>query len=101
MVAESRAGSAGAALLRVRYEAAPATFDIAAAKPDAATATPDQFNHPPVTSTGDFEGAFATAPVQLDATYTTPDQTHTMMEPTPPWRCGRATSWCAGAQSST
>ena len=31
--------------------------------------------------TGDFEGAFAQAPIQLDATYTTSDETHAMMEP--------------------
>src|SRR5439155_12403870 len=28
-----------------------------------------------------FAGAFAAAPVQFDATYTTPDQSHAMMEP--------------------
>ena len=33
------------------------------------------------TTVGDFAGAFAAAPVQLDATYTTPDQAHAMMEP--------------------
>ena len=74
------------------YKSAPATYDIAIAKPFATTAEPDQFSHPPQTSTGDFEGAFAAAHVQLDATYTTPDQTHTMMEPRPPWHCGRARS---------
>ena len=30
---------------------------------------------------GDFAGAFAAAPVQLDARYSTPDQSHAMMEP--------------------
>jgi xanthine dehydrogenase YagR molybdenum-binding subunit len=30
---------------------------------------------------GDFDAAFAAAPVQLDATYTTPDHSHSMMEP--------------------
>ena len=35
----------------------------------------------PDTAVGDFAGAFAAAPVQLDATYTTPDQAHAMMEP--------------------
>ena len=30
---------------------------------------------------GDFNGAFASAPVQLDVTYTTPLQSHAMMEP--------------------
>jgi len=36
---------------------------------------------PPVKRVGKFEEAFATAPVKLDATYTTPDQSHAMMEP--------------------
>ena len=36
---------------------------------------------PPDTAVGDFDGAFAAAPVELDETYTTPDQTHAMMEP--------------------
>jgi xanthine dehydrogenase YagR molybdenum-binding subunit len=35
----------------------------------------------PDTAVGDFAGAFAAAPVQLDVTYTTPLQTHTPMEP--------------------
>ena len=30
---------------------------------------------------GKFEAAYASAPVKLDATYTTPDQSHAMMEP--------------------
>jgi xanthine dehydrogenase YagR molybdenum-binding subunit len=30
---------------------------------------------------GDFAGAFASAPVQIDVTYTTPLQSHAMMEP--------------------
>ncbi|HTG38507.1 aldehyde oxidoreductase molybdenum-binding subunit PaoC [Sphingomonas sp.] len=33
------------------------------------------------TAVGDFEGAFASAPVKLDQTYTTPDQSHSAMEP--------------------
>jgi xanthine dehydrogenase YagR molybdenum-binding subunit len=32
-------------------------------------------------SVGDFAGAFASAPVQVDVTYTTPLQSHAMMEP--------------------
>ena len=35
----------------------------------------------PESARGDFPGAFAAAPVQLDATYSTPDQAHAMMEP--------------------
>ena len=36
---------------------------------------------PPEDRVGDFERAFAAAPVKLDARYTTPDHSHAMMEP--------------------
>ncbi len=45
---------------------------------------------------GDFAGAFVAAPVQLDATYTTPDQAHVMMEPhasIAEWKGDRLTVW--------
>ncbi len=45
---------------------------------------------------GDFAGAFAAAPVQLDATYTTPDQSHAMMEPhasIAAWEGDKLTLW--------
>ncbi|MBE7201389.1 MAG: xanthine dehydrogenase family protein molybdopterin-binding subunit, partial [Parafilimonas terrae] len=35
----------------------------------------------PDSALGDFDGAFAQAPVQIDATYTTPSQIHAQMEP--------------------
>ncbi len=37
--------------------------------------------NPPDTSKGEIEAAFRAAPVKVDATYTTPAQTHAMMEP--------------------
>ncbi|WP_018262877.1 aldehyde oxidoreductase molybdenum-binding subunit PaoC [Methylobacterium sp. WSM2598] len=45
---------------------------------------------------GDFEGAFAQAPVTLDATYTTADESHAMMEPhasVAAWEGDRLTLW--------
>src|ERR1700754_3774311 len=43
---------------------------------------PKQSDAPPADSAvGDFASAFAGAPVQLDVTYTTPLQSHAMMEP--------------------
>jgi xanthine dehydrogenase YagR molybdenum-binding subunit len=36
---------------------------------------------PPDSKVGDFAGAFTAAPVQIDVTYTTPLQSHAMMEP--------------------
>jgi xanthine dehydrogenase YagR molybdenum-binding subunit len=43
--------------------------------------TPTGSPTPPDTSVGDFPGAFAGSPVQLDVTYTTPLESHAMMEP--------------------
>ena len=47
---------------------------------------------------GDFDGAFATAPVTVDATYTTPDHAHAMMEPhatIASWSGDKLTLWTA------
>lgn len=47
-------------------------------------------------SHGDFAAAFAAAPVQLDQTYTTPDQAHAMMEPfasMASWQGDQLTLW--------
>lgn len=71
---------AAAHLLRVKYQTGNGHFDLAAGK-DTAGKPAGGFGGPPDSAVGDFEGAFAAAPVQFDATYTTPDQTHAMMEP--------------------
>ncbi|MER2251120.1 aldehyde oxidoreductase molybdenum-binding subunit PaoC [Methylorubrum podarium] len=45
---------------------------------------------------GDFEGAFAQAPARLDETYTTPDESHAMMEPhatVAAWEGEKLTLW--------
>jgi xanthine dehydrogenase YagR molybdenum-binding subunit len=78
VVAESlEQARAAAQLVQVKYVKEKGAFDLAKAK-DAAVkpkgAKPD-------TKTGNFAGAFAAAPVRLDAHYTTPDQAHAMMEP--------------------
>ncbi len=71
---------AAAELIRVKYVAAPGAYDLSAAKESAIK--PEKITGgPPDSAVGDFHGAFAAAPVQLDATYTTPDQSHAMMEP--------------------
>ena len=72
---------AAAALVRVDYARDKGAFDLAAAKDAAPLAPGGGFNGAPETKVGDFAGAFASAPVKLDATYTTPDQGHAMMEP--------------------
>jgi len=68
---------AAAQLVRVDYARAKGVFDLASAKDSAVKPTEDT----PDTAVGDFAGAFAAAPVQFDATYTTPDHAHAMMEP--------------------
>ncbi|CAA2099462.1 Xanthine dehydrogenase molybdenum-binding subunit [Methylobacterium bullatum] len=68
-----------AGLIRVDYAESKGAFDLAAVKD---TGKPEKLaGAPSDTAIGDFAGAFASAPVQLDATYTTPDQAHAMMEP--------------------
>jgi xanthine dehydrogenase YagR molybdenum-binding subunit len=71
---------AAAYLIRVKYIRTDGAFDLAAATDSAITPEPG-FGGPADTAVGDFAGAFAAAPVQLDATYMTPDQSHAMMEP--------------------
>jgi xanthine dehydrogenase YagR molybdenum-binding subunit len=85
---------AAAQLIRVDYSDADGAFDLAAAKDTATKPKADEINGEPETATGDFARAFISAPVQLDATYTTPDQAHAMMEPhasTAVWNGGRLT----------
>lgn len=86
---------AAAQWVRMEYDRAPGDYDLAkamdsAVKPQRITAgAPD-------TAVGEFAGAFAAAPVQLDATYTTPDQSHAMMEPhatTAAWKGDQLTLW--------
>jgi xanthine dehydrogenase YagR molybdenum-binding subunit len=64
--------------VRVDYARSDGAFDLAAApRPASRSPASDE----PDTAVGDFAAAFASAPVKLDATYTTPDQAHAMMEP--------------------
>ncbi|RYF28593.1 MAG: xanthine dehydrogenase family protein molybdopterin-binding subunit [Comamonadaceae bacterium] len=71
---------AAAQLVRVGYERAPGAYDLAEAK-DTAVKPKSINGNAPDTAVGDFHRAFADAPVRVDATYTTPDQSHAMMEP--------------------
>ncbi len=67
-------------LVQVRYEREEGGFDLAAAK-ESATKPKPGMGGPTDTAVGDFDSAFVAAPVQFDAIYTTPDETHAMMEP--------------------
>ncbi|API55557.1 xanthine dehydrogenase (plasmid) [Rhizobium leguminosarum] len=69
---------AAASLIKVDYAEEKGVFDLAKAKDSAVK--PDESQQPD-TAVGDFEAAFRSAPVTLDASYTTPDQSHAMMEP--------------------
>ena len=70
-----------AMLLKIDYEKADGRFDLAAARDDAKPPKETPLTGPATKRVGDFEKAFAAAPFQTDATYTTPDQSHAMMEP--------------------
>jgi xanthine dehydrogenase YagR molybdenum-binding subunit len=69
-----------AALVSIDYARAKGSFDLATALKGALPKTGED-KKPPVDRVGDFETAFGEAEVKLDATYTTPDHSHAMMEP--------------------
>jgi xanthine dehydrogenase YagR molybdenum-binding subunit len=69
-----------AQLVRIDYVEGKGAYDLESVK-DTGTPPKPGFSGPADTAVGDFAGAFSAAPVQLDATYTTPDQSHAMMEP--------------------
>ncbi|QHJ01289.1 molybdopterin-dependent oxidoreductase [Xylophilus rhododendri] len=83
---------AAAQLLKIDYVSTPGAFDLAASRASATVpAVPN-----PESVVGNFAGEFPAAPVQLDATYTTPDQSHSMMEPfasLAAWEGDRLTVW--------
>lgn len=86
---------AAAALVRIDYTRADGRYDLEKAVP---TATEPKGDANADTRTGDFESAFAAAPVQFDGRYTTPDQSHAMMEPfatTAVWNGDNLTLWTA------
>ena len=86
---------AAAQLVKVQYSRANGRFDLAAARPSAHK-PPEQDGSPADTRKGNFEKAFDTAPAQHDATYTTPDHSHAMMEPhasTAAWKGEKLTVW--------
>jgi len=83
---------AAANLVDVRYRRDQGAFDLAKLK--------TQINKPqkdkPDETLGNFAEAFAAAPVQLDAIYTTPDQSHAAMEPhatLAAWEGDKLTVW--------
>ena len=66
-----------AQLVKVEYVPETGEFDLEGATGDARKPESGE----PDSAVGDFDSAFAAAPVTLKATYHTPDQSHSMMEP--------------------
>jgi xanthine dehydrogenase YagR molybdenum-binding subunit len=81
-------------LLKVQYERAPGAFDLDARKD---SAKPAESNGAAAeTAVGDFATNFASAPVQVDATYTTAHESHSMIEPfasVAAWNGDQLTVW--------
>lgn len=97
VVAETFEQACSAAqLVQVDYAATAGAFDLEAAKGSAIKPESDDPGSAPDSAHGDFDGAFAAAPVTLDQTYTTPDHSHAMMEPhstTASWAGDKLTLW--------
>ena len=68
---------AASRLIQISYEREKGAYDLAVARASAIKPKDGK----PDTSVGDFAGAFASAAVTVDETYTTPDHSHAMMEP--------------------
>lgn len=82
-----------AQLIEVEYATSHGRFDLAAERPNA-----QMPKSGPDTDVGQFEEAFSQAGVQVDVTYTTPDQAHAMMEPHASiarWQGDQLTLWCS------
>jgi xanthine dehydrogenase YagR molybdenum-binding subunit len=85
---------AAAHLVRVEYARAQGSFDLASVKESAKPA--ESAGAASETAVGDFAGAFASAPVKLDATYSTADESHSMIEPhasVAAWNGDQLTLW--------
>ncbi|PZU15075.1 MAG: xanthine dehydrogenase [Sphingobium sp.] len=81
-----------AKLVRIDYTGEGGKFDLAA---EQGTGVKPKSGDPD-TKAGDFDAGFAAAPVKIDRTYTTPDQSHAMMEPhatTAAWNGDKLTLW--------
>ncbi|MBK0018355.1 xanthine dehydrogenase family protein molybdopterin-binding subunit [Kosakonia cowanii] len=81
-----------AGLVDITYQRESGAYDLAAEQP-AVNSAPESA---PDNNSGDFDAAWASAEVKLDATYTTPDQSHMAMEPHASmavWEGDKVTVW--------
>ncbi|MGK9168227.1 xanthine dehydrogenase family protein molybdopterin-binding subunit [Inquilinus limosus] len=82
VVAESfEAARAAAGLIRVRIEEEPGAYEIAHRLAEAYAPQRTNAGMQTDSAVGDFEGAFAAAPVKVEALYRTPYEHHNPMEP--------------------
>ena len=87
---------AAAALVRIEYDRADGRFDLAAQDATAPVPPEGDFGGPNEKKIGDFDTAFAAAPIKVDQTYVVPDQAHCMMEPhatIAKWDGDKVTCW--------
>ncbi len=87
---------AAASLIRVEYAETEGRFDLEAARSGASEPKSDDDPSLADTRVGDFPDAFAEAPAKLDETYSTPDESHAMMEPhatLAAWEGDKLTLW--------
>jgi xanthine dehydrogenase YagR molybdenum-binding subunit len=90
---------AATSLIQVKYSKASGKFDLASEARNAPLYGADSgegSGGPAEHRTGEFEKAFSAAPVTLDQTYTTPDESHTAMEPhatIAAWEGDKLTLW--------
>ncbi|MER8507875.1 xanthine dehydrogenase family protein molybdopterin-binding subunit [Mesorhizobium sp. M0894] len=82
VVAETfEAARAAAGLIRVRYDEEPGLYDLPGHIADSYAPKRTNAGFETDSVVGDFERAFATAPIKIDATYGTPFEHHNPMEP--------------------
>jgi xanthine dehydrogenase YagR molybdenum-binding subunit len=90
---------AAASMIRTDYTRTPGKFDLAKEEPTAPLkggSSGEGSGAPPIDRIGNFAAAFAAAPVKIDQTYTTPDESHAMMEPhasIASWNGDKLTVW--------
>ena len=101
---------AAAHLIKVEYARSKGLFDLAAEKPKA-VAKDDAYTTSK-SAVGNFNEAFSSAPVQLDASYSTSHESHSMLEPHATiaawdgdqltlWTSNQMIAWAVGDVSKT
>lgn len=85
---------AAAHLIQVKYERTKGYFDLETERPK--SVPKDDMGMPGESALGNFQAAYASSPLTLDATYSTSHESHSMMEPhatIAAWDGGQLTLW--------